>query len=135
MRILLAFVVVMGVCGHTAAQSSTVVFEWQYINVIEGYDHQSKMVFHVDGNYLDESTVARNSERNSHVLKVDEGIYTFSAQNWVMYEGEWEEVLQENDYSLNANYNITLQAAPNMQRTVVILFDIASEKVLTVSIN
>jgi hypothetical protein len=135
MRILLTFAVLSGIYGHTWAQSCSVAFEWQYINVIDGYDHQSKMVFYVNDTYYDESTVSKNSERNSYVIKLDEGIATISAQNWALYEGEWEEVLKENEYSLDANYIVTLQVEPHAQRTVVILFDIASEKVLTVSVH
>jgi len=132
----LVSILLLVICLFTAqAQTTTVVFEWKYINVNEGYDHPSKMEFYVDEEYMGESTVRPTSEGNSYSIEISEGVHTIRTQSFSLYEGNWEEALIINDYSLDATFEIALKMQVGVKRKVSILFDIESGRVLVDSID
>ena len=118
-----------------AQGNAKLTIEWNYINVIEGYDHESKSAFYLNGEQIGESDISKNSEINYYTMLVPSGVQSISMQNWSLYEGTWEEVLKENNYSVDAFYTVNLNFTAGEEKKIKVQFDIDSEKVITVSID
>jgi hypothetical protein len=116
--------------GSLLAQKSDktckLTVNWKFEGVIDGYDHDNKMVLYVDGEEVGESTVKKETEPNSHVFLVPKGQHDIKIVNYAMYEGEWEEHSVENKYSLDCMFeeNLTLKK----KCTIDLEFDITNEE-------
>ena len=114
---------------------NNLTLEWKYINVIDGYYHDSMSKIYLNGELVGESSVTKNSELNSCSIKVPKGDHVIKLSNYSKYNGNWEEVLIDNNYSLDAFYEtiLTFKKKKDKKR-ITIVFDIDTEEV-TANIN
>jgi ubiquinone/menaquinone biosynthesis C-methylase UbiE len=99
---------------------------WVFTNIIEGYDHDCKMIIYVDGVQLKESTVALQSKKNQMSVEVSKGKHQIEIINYAFYEGNWEEHNIANDYSVDAFYKGEINFKKKPVK-VSMVFDINTE--------
>jgi hypothetical protein len=100
---------------------------WVYTNVIEGYDHPSKSAIYIDGREVAVSTVKKQTQKNSITIPVAAGSHEIRIVNLSEYDGVWEEHTEENNYSLDAIYETTLNFKKK-PRKIDLIFDIDTEE-------
>jgi len=110
-----------------AQKKSNLQVSWVYVNVIDGYDHPSKTVIYIDGREVAISTVKKQTEFNSIKMKVPSGEHDVRIVNQSQYEGVWEEHTVDNNYSLDAIYETTLNFKKK-PRKIDLTFDIDTEE-------
>lgn len=92
--------------GSLVAYSQiTMVINFKFINIEEGYDHQCKTLVLIDGETVGESKVTPQSKGATFTVKVPKGNHELSVVNWALYEGNWEEHTIANNYSIDATYS------------------------------
>jgi hypothetical protein len=98
----IALFLLIAVAGFSQTAKLTVVF--QFKNIVDGYDHDTKTQVIIDGEPVGESGVARESKGASFSVEVPVGKHSIKIMNWALYEGEWQEHTIENDYSIDAKF-------------------------------
>jgi hypothetical protein len=86
------------------AQTTRLTINFQFKNIEEGYDHQTKAQVLIDGEVVGESDVTLQSKGKTFQVEVPTGEHELRVVNWALYEGQWEEHLVENEYSIDASY-------------------------------
>lgn len=89
------------------AQTTRLTVSFQFRNVVEGYDHDSKTQVLIDGEAVGMSGVAKQSKGTTFTVEVPTGEHELSIINWALYEGEWETHTIDNEYSIDAIYEET----------------------------
>ena len=116
---LIGFLIITGFAS--AADNFTV--QWNFINVIDGYDHDNKIQVFIDGKLQAESEVFKQTKVGKVSMTVTPGSHQIRIVDLALYEGKWEEHSIENDYSIDANY----EAEHNFKKksnTLKIVWDI-----------
>lgn len=108
--------------GVFAQGKSKVTVEWQYTNVIEGYDHLNKMKVYIDGKYVGESKASPQSKLSTYKFKTTQGPHQVKIVNYALYEGKWEEHTIALNYSIDAIYDQKLTIKKKMK--IKLTFDI-----------
>lgn len=107
------------------AKDVRLTIKWTFENVVEGYDHDNKIVVFVDGKRMGESAVFKQTAKASYDVMVSEGAHQVKIMNMAFYEGKWEEHTRANSYSVDAYYEGEVVCGP---KTVVsMIFDIDTE--------
>jgi hypothetical protein len=98
---------------------------WLYTNIIEGYDHNCKTKIFIDGTEIAESNSAPESVKSELIVEVAKGRHYVQIVNLALYEGAWEEVTVDNNYSTDSFYEdtITFKKKPV---SVSLVFDIST---------
>lgn len=107
---------------------SKLSIDWQFTGVIEGYDHDSKVEVYIDDVLAATSTVAKQSKKNSVTVITTRGTHKVRIVNFALYENQWEEHNQANDYSLDAIYDSNLIL--KKKNKISLIFDIDKEIVI-----
>lgn len=83
----------------------TLTVSHKFVNVVAGYDHQTKTIVYVDGNQVAETSVKLETQQNSVSAVVPCGKHHVRIVNYAYYELEgdpiWEEHTTANDYSID----------------------------------
>lgn len=103
--------------------------DWVFVNIIEGYDHQSKMLIYIDGDLVKESSITRQSKQNSLEIFVPKGRHDIEIVSYALYNGEWQKHTKCNEFSVDAFYKDKL-GFRNKPRQLWMLFDINTEEAL-----
>ncbi|MCE3295835.1 MAG: hypothetical protein K0R65_1549 [Crocinitomicaceae bacterium] len=98
-----------------------VTIEWQFRNLVEGYEHDNKLLVYLDGNLLGESSVKNEVETNSMDFTVPKGKHTIKIVSYSLYEGNWEIRSVENEYSTNGT--IERQHKFKKKTKIFLIFD------------
>jgi hypothetical protein len=107
------------------AKDVKLTIKWTFTNVVEGYDHDNKMVVFVDGKRMGESAVFKQTAKASYEVMVSEGVHQVKVENMALYEGKWEAHTRANSYSVDALYEGEVVCGA---KTIVnLVFDIDSE--------
>ncbi len=124
-KILLLFVLLTGFAATKAIAASNVkiTFRFKFINIEAGYDHISRMKVYVDGNLAGTSPEKKESELNTVVVEVSKGFHTIRAVVESLYEGNWEEHIAANDYSIDCLYERSMKYTKK-NTNIIIDFDI-----------
>jgi hypothetical protein len=109
-------------------KEASVTFNYAFKGIVDGYDHDTKMVISEDGTVIAESSVQKQSKPNSITVKLKPGTHSLRAVMMAHYEGSWEEHLKANDYSIDCLYEQTLKLKG--KKTISLLFDIDEEKTI-----
>jgi hypothetical protein len=109
-------------------KDASLTFKYSFKGIVEGYDHDTKMVVWEDGKIIGESTVQKQSKPNSITLKLKPGNHSLKAVMNASYEGEWEEHLKANDYSIDCLFEQTLNVKG--KKVITLVFDIDEEKTI-----
>lgn len=100
-------------------------FTYKFINVVEGYDHISRMKVYVDGNLAGTSTPAKESAVNTLKVDLSKGEHTIRAVMETEYEGVWEEHVIALSYSIDCLYEKLMNFTKKLTK-IVLEFDINS---------
>lgn len=109
-------------------KEASLTFKYSFKGIREGYDHDTKMVVWENGEIIAESTVQKQSKPNSLTIKLKPGNHSIRAVMNANYEGNWEEHLKANEYSVDCLYEETLKLKG--KKVITILFDIDEEKTI-----
>lgn len=95
---------------------------WSFLHIVEGYDHDTKCIVFVDGKQVGESSVKKESEKNSITVATAQGSHEVKVVNYAFYEGKWEEHTIDNTYSIDCKFeqNITIKK----KTKITLVFDI-----------
>jgi hypothetical protein len=111
--------------AFTPAKKETLgslTFQFSAKNIKEGYDHNSKLVIWEDGKIIGESATKPESSSNSITLKLSKGNHAIRAVLNSEYEGNWEEHLIANEYSIDCLYDRTVNV--KKKTVITLVFDI-----------
>jgi len=126
MKLKLLFAICLLSLPAFAGKTARLTVNWTFTNVIEGYDHNNKIVIYVDDKMLGESPEYIQSKKASYSVDVPTGKHTLKVENYAYYEGKWELHRPSNGYSVDAYYeNIVTFSANN---TLNMVCDIDTEK-------
>lgn len=103
---------------------------WSFLNIVEGYDHDTKCTVFIDGEEIKTSSVTKESVPNSITIKVKKGKHDVKIMNYASYEGKWEEHTIVNEYSIDCSYEKNMEI--NKKTTITLVFDIDSGTTATV---
>lgn len=108
-----------------AGKTVKLTIKWTFEHVQEGYDHENKMLVYVDGKSVGESSVFKETDKGTYELEVTKGKHDVKIHNYSFYEGKWDIHTKENNYSVDAFYEGTINMATNT--TINMVFDINAE--------
>lgn len=106
--------------SFTYAQKAT--FHVEFKGIEEGYDHVVKEELYLDGVLIKVTEEHRESENVDIKLKLKKGPHTFKVVSWTLYNGTWEQMTQDNDYSLDGFKEITYEF--KKKNAISIVFDL-----------
>jgi hypothetical protein len=98
----IAVFALFGLLGYAQSAQLTVFYEFR--NIEEGYDHETKTQVVIDGKSVGESTPHKQSKKGMLTVNVPAGEHKLSVMNWAKYEGVWEEHTVTNNYSIDCMY-------------------------------
>lgn len=107
-------------------EEGTLVVNWVYTGVNEGYDHTCRTKVYVDNKLVATSGEQLQSKKGKLQVAVPTGRHKVRIVNESYYEGKWEEHKKENDYSVDAITEETIEL--KSKNTVTMIFDITSEE-------
>jgi len=121
--ILSALAICTGLCGFAA----NFTVKWTFKGVLDGYDHDNKVVAYVDGKKVGESRVFKQTANAEYTFSVPSGKHTVKIEDYALYEGNWELHTKTNSYSVDAIYEEELQITGKVALSLE--FDITEEVV------
>ncbi|MDH4472958.1 MAG: hypothetical protein QE487_10135 [Fluviicola sp.] len=108
-----------------AAKTVTVTVKWTFEEVVEGYDHDNKILVFIDGKSVGESQVFKESAKASYSFEVPKGKHSIKIVDYSFYEGKWDIHTKENQYSVDAFYEADINFTANT--TINMLFNVDKE--------
>lgn len=108
-----------------AAKTVSLTVEWNFTNVIQGYDHDNKIFVYVDDVFVGESSVYKQTQKASYTVQVPTGNHKIRIEDYALYEGKWELHTKANQYSVDAIYENTFEF--KSKASIKLVFDINSE--------
>jgi hypothetical protein len=104
MKLKLLFAICLISLPALAGKTVRLTVNWTFTNVIEGYDHNNKIVVYVDNKMLGESPEYLESNMSSYSVDVPKGKHTLRIENYAFYQDKWEIHRKTNGYSVDAYY-------------------------------
>ncbi len=126
MKLKLLFAICLLSLPVFAGGSARLTVNWTFKNVIDGYDHNNKIVIYVDDRMLGESPEYIQSHNSSYSVDVPKGKHKLKIENYAYYEGKWELHRSANGYSVDAYYENTVTFVAS--NTLNMVCDIDSEQ-------
>jgi hypothetical protein len=120
--LLIVVLVTAGFAPAPKAATGTLTFKYSVINIVEGYDHISKLVIFEDGEKIGESSEHVESKPNSVTVNLSKGSHNIRAVLTSLYEGNWEEHTIANEYSIDCFFED--KVAIKKKKTITLVFDI-----------
>ncbi len=108
----------------TPPKEGKLTVSWVFCNIVEGYDHDTKCVVFIDDKQVGESTVNKESHKNSITVTASPGKHNVRVLNYALYEGNWEEHTIANEYSIDCSYDNSMSIGSKSMLSLV--FDIDS---------
>lgn len=104
---------------------TTLNVEWSFLGIEPGYDHNSRMKVYQDGQLIYTSPEQVQSKAGHITVKLKSGEHLLQLVVECQYDGNWEEHLKANNYSVDAylNQKTTLKS----HNTVKLLFDLDTQ--------
>jgi hypothetical protein len=89
-------------CTAAIAQTTSLKVNFKFVNLVEGYDHICKTEVFIDGESKGVSPEVKESVGATFTVDdVPVGKHDIRVVNYALYEGNWEEHLLENNYSID----------------------------------
>lgn len=107
------FLVLFQCVLFSAFAQNSIQIVWDFKNIEPGFDHQNKIVVFIDNQPVAESETFLESERGSLNFKIKPSkYYKIRVVNYAWTDGEWEEHMISNKYSIDCIYekNVKLKA-------------------------
>lgn len=95
----IAVFALFGLVGYAQTTQLTVYYEFR--NIEDGYDHETKTQVVIDGKSVGESMPHKQSKKGILTVNVPTGAHKLRVMNWAKYEGTWEEHTVANNYSID----------------------------------
>lgn len=102
-----------------AGSNVKITFKYKCTNIVQGYDHLSRLKVYVDDKIAGTSSEKLESQENTVTVEVTKGKHSIRAVLESQYEGTWEEHTIANTYSIDCLYEITKTF--NKKNTLIIL--------------
>ncbi len=83
------------------SQSTKFTVYVKFINVEEGYDHETRTTVFIDDQEVGTSAVTAQTKTGSFSVDVPTGNHSLKIVNYALYNGTWEEHTIENEYSFD----------------------------------
>ena len=109
----------------SAQKKGKITFDYVTVNIIEGYDHDSRLVVYVDGEKIATSEVHKESDHKKLTVSVTQGKHKIRAVLETLYDGVWEEHTKANEYSVDSEYDSELTIKKKV--TIIMKMDIDKE--------
>ena len=120
--LLLVLVLTTGFTPAIKTKQGSLTFKFSVINIVEGYDHDSKLVVFEDGKKIGESSEQKESKSNSVTVRLSKGSHNIRAVLTSKYEGNWEEHTISNDYSIDCLFED--EVVIKKKKMITLVFDI-----------
>jgi hypothetical protein len=117
----LAFLFLLPSQGH-AQKKGSLIIEYTFKNIVEGYDHKNKIMVYADGEKVGESPEKLESQPNKVTIKLSRGEHDIKVVNYAFYQGKWEEHTIDNTYGQDFTYQSKIFIGKKTKLTL--LFDI-----------
>lgn len=104
MKKLVALLFLVSLFSIAFAQKTKLTVTYRFLNLVDGYDHNSKTEVWIDGKLVGTSKISKESEENSFTVKFPSGEHEINVINYAEYEGAFEPHTVENDYSIDCVY-------------------------------
>jgi hypothetical protein len=115
--------------SHSADSAmKKLTIKFVYNGVVEGYDHDNKMVATIDDDATYESEVKPTSKNNKLVISLPKGKHTIHLTNYAFYEGNWEERTLDNNYTFDCIFEKEINLKKSM--TLDLVFDLDERAVI-----
>jgi len=95
---------------------------YAFKNIEEGYDHETKTEVYIDGRLMATSDVHRESKPAKMTVMVSKGRHSVRIINYALYNGNWEALTIENNYSQNCTYETSMEI--NKSHKIKLTFDL-----------
>lgn len=127
---LILAVLLLGTFAVNAQKKCKLTVSIEYKGLVEGYIHDTKDQIFIN-DVLVKETAPRNQELTYNAtMKVQAGDVNFKIVNWTLYEGNWEETLVQNEYSIDATKELKLKLGKKNKLSVVYDLDDPSREPL-----
>ena len=107
MKKILVLSLLLGLFSLGFAQKTKLNVNFKFLNIVEGYDHNTKCEVWIDDDLVGTSKVSKESELNSFSVEFPSGEHTIRVVNYAEYEGNWEAHTVENEYSIDCYFEET----------------------------
>lgn len=107
-------------------QSVTLTVYYKFINVEPGYDHETKTEIFIDGSFYGVSEKAIQTKGGSVSVEVEPGEHDLLVMNYALYDGIWEKHIIDNNYSIDASYENTVNISKKKNK-LYLVFDLDNE--------
>ena len=114
--------------SSTSSSTGSITFNYSTVGIKAGYDHTSKLIIYENGNKIGESTEKKESQGNSVTIPLSNGSHSIRAVLSSQNEGNWEEHLKANGYSIDCLFEQTVTIKG--KKVVTLVFDIDQEKTI-----
>lgn len=118
----IAVFALFGLTGYAQMAQLTVYYEFR--NIEEGYDHETKTQVIIDGKPVGESTPHKQSKKGVLTVRFPAGNHELRVVNWAKYEGVWEEHTVDNNYSIDCMHEENRRF--NKPEKLYLVFDLDS---------
>lgn len=123
---ILLLILAFGVSATVAQKTGKLTIKTRYVGIVEGYDHINKTQLYVNGKLAGESNQGLESVPTEFTVNIPRGTHSIRIINLALYEGNWEEHTKDNNYSLDALYESTLEI--KKKKSIDLTFDIEKEE-------
>lgn len=107
-----------------AATAQSLKVSFKFLNIVEGYDHECRMVVYVDSLKIHATDGAMQSKGGKFEVDLPKGEHTIRVVNEANYEGNWEEHTIENDYSHDCLHEFHADLKKKSKVKLDFIFDI-----------
>jgi len=111
--------------ASTKGKEVPLTVSWKYINVVDGYDHETRVKVYVDGELIETSKSSSESKGGTLSTKIPAGSHKLLVMTEAYYQGGWEEHTMENDYSVDGF--VEREANFKKATKLTVVFDIDAE--------
>ena len=105
MKKILMLSLMLGFFSLSFAQTTELSVTFKFLNIVEGYDHNTKTEVLIDGESVGYSAEVLQSRGCTFKVNVPKGTHDIHVVNYAKYEGTWEKHLIANEYSIDCVYD------------------------------
>jgi hypothetical protein len=119
----------------TLASAQVMEVKYSFLNIVEGYDHDTRMVVYVDGNKTMTSNTRKESQGDHFDVVLPEGQHGIRLVNEAFYEGTWQEHTISNEYSQNLLHEFRAELTKKSKIKLKLVFDLDKGNIVKLKIK
>ncbi|MBT3801382.1 MAG: hypothetical protein HOG05_09545 [Bacteroidetes bacterium] len=116
LNIVWLFAILITSCSNLSKPTKNQVklsVQYEFINISDGFDHDTKTIIKIDGKQGAESSQHKESQKQTIKLIAPKGQHQIEIMNYALYKGIWEEHTVENNYSQDCLYQANMDLKDN----------------------